>query len=129
MEISATALASGRLSDMLNLESNNKALAPEIYDAEGRVQPLRLEWQNTAAAGALQLHPNPVSDRLQLEMDLQEPATLRLELSDALGHVLQSFEIEGQLGRNYREINVEALPAGIYRIRVGDMPVKKFIRL
>jgi Domain of unknown function (DUF4397) len=66
---------------------------------------------------ALRLSPNPVYDRVRIDLTLTESTELRYQVVDPLGRV----SLEGDLGmaapgETVREIAVAGLPAGLYRL-------------
>jgi ligand-binding sensor domain-containing protein len=71
----------------------------------------------------IHLYPNPVSDRLTIELPLLPQ---QLSLANNLGQVVKVLEINGL---NKIEVDMSALPKGIYHLRVNHQNVKKVVKL
>lgn len=73
-----------------------------LYDASGKL-------------GMGQTHPNPTSDRTQLDFDLLEDGDHELFLSDLVGRrVLTVFDEEKKAGHYTMDLDLRALPKGNY---------------
>ncbi len=85
----------------------------------------------TAAELGLNLYPNPVSDRLTLEMELPEATELELEVFDLLGRRVKALDLGVQTGRILEGVDVQELAPATYllRLRVGQKIVTaKFVK-
>jgi trimeric autotransporter adhesin len=84
----------------------------------------RQEAAAAAVAGAaarVQLWPNPASDRLQVQLDLEATQSLRLQLLDVRGRmvkVLQSPQVF-EKGNIQLQYGLEELPAGLYFLQIN----------
>ncbi len=81
----------------------------------------------------LTTYPNPVSDQLTLGIELLQPGTLSMEVSNAIGQQVhyESFGIYPQ-GSHRISLDMSDLPAGIYYVVVsvdGSKQVKKVVVL
>ncbi|MCF8283750.1 MAG: right-handed parallel beta-helix repeat-containing protein [Sphingobacteriales bacterium] len=63
--------------------------------------------------------PNPTSSTLNYDVNVQENATMKIELIDVLGHVLKSVDYDQMSqGINHLSVDVATLPPGIYYSKV-----------
>lgn len=63
--------------------------------------------------------PNPTSSILNYDVNVQENATMKIELIDVLGHVLKSVDYDQMSqGINHLSVDVATLPPGIYYSKV-----------
>jgi hypothetical protein len=62
--------------------------------------------------------PNPASDKLSVDIDLKETSDVYAELRDITGKQVMVLLNERQKGLVQRQFNTEALPNGIYFIRL-----------
>lgn len=78
---------------------------------------------------ALTFYPNPVSDKLNVQLSLENPALANVTLADLNGRVILIDEIQNAQN-DTREYNVSNLPSGTYLIRVATKEgtkTKKFV--
>ncbi len=69
----------------------------------------------SAAINEYFLSPNPVAEKIKLSFSLTESKKVSVNIFNALGQNVQSEQTEnGTQGSNTIELNVEALPEGIY---------------
>jgi hypothetical protein len=83
----------------------------------------------TLPDNSLTFFPNPVSDKLNVQLSLDKPALANVTLADLNGRVILIDEIENAY-QNKREYNVSNLPAGTYIVRVATKEgtkTKKFV--
>jgi hypothetical protein len=68
------------------------------------------------AAQHLLVYPNPVGsgNSLHLHFETQDTASLDITIVDALGHVVQSFQLSGAVSPIHHEIATETMAAGMY---------------
>lgn len=69
---------------------------------------------------ALTISPNPASDRLQVQYELQEPADVEASIVDMQGRTLKIFALRRDLspGIQREEAQIGDLPAGQYLVRI-----------
>lgn len=83
---------------------------------------LGIEEHQTSELSALSLAPNPASHSTVLIMDAPNDGSTRITLHDVQGRLVRA--IHGDLepaGRNEVSIDVSAIPAGVYFVRIeGD---------
>ncbi|MEZ4887088.1 MAG: T9SS type A sorting domain-containing protein [Chitinophagales bacterium] len=80
------------------------------------------------ALANLQTYPNPTSDFLTIQFELQQSALTKLAIYDLAGKKLQTVVNETlQLGKHQQRVEVGDLPAGMYvcRLKVGGEMVSK----
>ncbi len=68
---------------------------------------------------ALRLSPIPARDRLSIELDIDHPSALRIDVIDARGALLRSFTDRTDGGTWRSDVSTTDLPAGAYLLRVG----------
>lgn len=127
--------------DMLNYNSQacvrSKGDIPVCVEASGKGSVVNsnmstpveditnFAWQYTVA-------PNPVKDQLSVTLTAQEETAVLISLHTLDGRTLQQVEQNLHPGFNHRSLNVNALPAGMYVLKVQDgrnMASKKIIKL
>jgi hypothetical protein len=71
--------------------------------------------ENQGPVSQLVLSPNPATDALYLDFDMQEPAPVQLQLMDMQGIAIKSESL-GTLpaGQQRHALNLDALPSGMY---------------
>ncbi|AEE52886.1 T9SS type A sorting domain-containing protein [Haliscomenobacter hydrossis] len=67
---------------------------------------------------ALTLYPNPFSNEVTTEFELESASTVQIVLQNELGNVVQSQSIQGVNGLNRYLLSTHSLPPGIYIIQV-----------
>ena len=85
--------------------------------------------ENPLPENALTFFPNPASDKLNVQLSLENPALANVTLADLNGRVILIDEIENAY-QDSREYNVANLPSGTYLIRVATKEgtkTKKFV--
>lgn len=70
------------------------------------------------AAFAVSLYPNPVQNLTKLKVTLDQTQVIKVSVNNALGNLVQQFEITGQKGINEKSIDLSSVPAGSYMIRI-----------
>ncbi|GIV33097.1 MAG: hypothetical protein KatS3mg031_0632 [Chitinophagales bacterium] len=70
---------------------------------------------------ALSLYPNPASHHIYLDLRYNQSATLRIELLDMLGRVLNSDELEVYHEQVHQyTMDIHALPSAMYILRITE---------
>jgi len=102
-----------------------------MFTANTPKNPVNIETNSFQKLTNLQTYPNPTSDWLNIEFELQQSALTKLAIYDLSGKKLQVIVNETlQLGKHQRKIGVGDLPAGMYvcRLKVGaEMVSKTFV--
>ena len=78
-----------------------------------------------------EIMPNPVSDNLNIQLDLREANNLQIQLMHVSGQVLRQESLNLGIGQQNIKWNVANLPSGIYFINLKkdqDVISKKFIK-
>ena len=113
-------------------EKNLTNVLPNIYtltitDAQGCTADKTFDVQFVSGAGspqqsiAWQAFPNPAAAFVNLKGDAPHAnAPLRYELLDAAGQTLSNGPIAGLSGYYSQKISLEALPSGIFYLRLTD---------
>jgi subtilisin-like proprotein convertase family protein len=98
-------------------------------DTDGRVSysEIRSARIGTSTTDGLHLFPNPTADRLRYRWTTPENARSHrpYALTDARGQLLQ----KGQLRSSGGSLSLEALPAGVYFLRVAGLEALRVVRL
>ncbi len=68
----------------------------------------------SARFGILSISPNPARDVAEVQYTIEEAATVKLELFDAIGRLMLSSEINATVGVNSTALNVATLANGNY---------------
>ncbi len=71
-----------------------------------------------AARGALQLYPNPAVAAVRLRYAAPATQAARVEITNALGQVVQQRHVTLQVGANEVELSARPLAAGLYHVRL-----------
>lgn len=79
-----------------------------------------VEAPDVATFGIESIHPNPARGRAVVTYSVDAPAAVRLELIDSLGRViLELVDALQPAGAHRGEMDVTALPAGVYFVRLS----------
>jgi photosystem II stability/assembly factor-like uncharacterized protein len=70
---------------------------------------------------AFTIKPNPVKDKLAIEMNLPEDGQVQLEVYDELGKRVMRREVTFAKGRQQVTITTAGLPEGMYSVRMGNV--------
>ncbi|MCB9276985.1 MAG: T9SS type A sorting domain-containing protein [Lewinellaceae bacterium] len=80
--------------------------------------------------GQLSLYPNPTNGQLTVSFGLEEAAGVQARVVGLAGEVLLSVETSLEKGKQELELDLNALPAGMYFLELttqGERYVKKFV--
>jgi len=78
---------------------------------------------------AVQLYPNPTSDKLYIRYDLAQQATVKLEVVNMVGKTVAAEQLPSSTNGIY-EVETAQLPEGVYFIRLSgnnNLMVKRFV--
>ncbi|PJJ58654.1 RICIN domain-containing protein [Hymenobacter chitinivorans] len=90
------------------------------FSDQGAARPALAATAGSAADARLQLYPTTVTTTLTFDYTATQAQPLRVELVDMLGKtVLQRPAAPATTGLNTFTLNVAALPAGVYVLRLG----------
>jgi Zn-dependent metalloprotease len=89
-----------------------------IWFATGDRVITDLEDVPERASSALRLFPNPVVDRVTLQLALEQPGDLHIELIDPLGRVVKHWSEQAVAGAWEGQYSMAGIPSGTYWIRV-----------
>ena len=81
------------------------------------------------ALGGLNLHPVPSSDFVNIEFNFDLSANIGLRVFALLGKLVLHEEIEVVYGVNDHALDISALPAGVYLIKIGEGVLAKTTKL
>lgn len=95
-------------------------------DLSIRVHPFDLAsytavFEHEEIEPTLQIQPNPASNLVQLQVELDEQMPISIRLVDASSREVMSIQRVSNTGMNHLELNIADLPTGIYFVQlVGD---------
>lgn len=77
---------------------------------------------NTNLFSLLGVHPNPASDIVFLDYQLQEPSFVSIEVFDLTGRIIQTFSENVSAGMHQLGVDVRELPSGqyYYTVKAGN---------
>lgn len=67
---------------------------------------------------SLALYPNPASDQVTVEFNLENAGSIRIELMDVSGRLVQTMPVNASSGEQRVKIDVAALASGMYQLRM-----------
>ncbi len=68
----------------------------------------------------VKLYPNPATDQIQLELNLEKPANLKVEIVNIVGEVVANVYDHMAVGGIFKtEVNTAAFSKGVYMMRVN----------
>ena len=73
-------------------------------------------------AASFELLPNPATDQAIVQVTLEQPAAVVIEVMNAMGQVVVRHELPGSSGTLRETLDLKGLSAGVYpvHLRVGD---------
>lgn len=109
-----TAIKGTRLADVIRRNSPVTCISNQVFMAQPIVTPTH---EIAAAATSLQVYPNPVSDRLTLQLDGFAAQDARVQIVDPLGRLQKIEQVRLNEGLNRIQMQIPAdLPPGLYRL-------------
>ena len=121
LQITGTALRSGRLADALYLQTSS--LHPEAYLAQVLAQKIELVWQDAGPISpAVAIVPNPAGACFQVVFEGAQSEERLLQLIDHHGKIAFSSTIQVSTGRNAPTIRTGQLPGGMYYLKMDGKP-------
>ncbi|WCL82105.1 T9SS type A sorting domain-containing protein [Saprospira sp. CCB-QB6] len=76
----------------------------------------------------ISVFPNPVESVAKLTIELNKASDVKIELSNAAGQVIRSFQAKQVLNQQF-DIDMSELPAGVYFLRVADQEASNSYRI
>ncbi len=113
-----------------DLNSNNDTLTIQTYDAgSGTFENYqRTKYWYTSLISSIKpiadnayrfkLYPNPANETIQLSTTVQHSSKVQVQLTDANGRILSSYDFQLTIGANKIDLNLGKFPAGIYFAKV-----------
>jgi bacillolysin len=89
-----------------------------IWFATGDRVITDLEDAPERASSALRLFPNPVVDRVTVQLALEQPGDMHIELIDPLGRVVRQWKEQVVAGAWEGQYSLAGIPSGTYWIRL-----------
>ncbi len=78
--------------------------------------------ENQITVDKFEVYPNPATSRVNIEYGIEENGYVQLTLLDVLGNEIKTVLNEDQAIGNYNvQINVDALPSGIYYLQLSTL--------
>ncbi len=67
-----------------------------------------------------EIYPNPFNDKLNISCVLKNDQVIYIKVFDTFGRLLKAEELVFVAGKNYRYLDLSALPAGVYLVMIGN---------
>jgi len=64
------------------------------------------------------VYPNPVNDKVSVDLNIKQSSTVQAEIYDLTGHLLVMKQVSLMRGGNHFELAVSSLPTGLYSLRI-----------
>ena len=102
------------------LQSNYYRL--KMKDADGSFEYSNTIYLKRGKTGTtnLQAYPNPATDIVNIEFEIEQPQTMTYCLTNNLGQVIDTYSVAANAGNNQLKINLQYLPNGVYAISLTD---------
>ncbi|GAB3957324.1 hypothetical protein GCM10028805_49710 [Spirosoma harenae] len=78
---------------------------------------------------SIRVVPNPVSDRLRVELDQPERSGVQVDLLDASGRAVRSYQIPSFSGKKQVEWALEKIPSGTYLLKAAAESRQSVVRV
>ena len=86
---------------------------------DASTRPAKVSGRGLPAANGLALSPNPAVDKVQIDYTAREKGDLQITLMTATGKAVIVKKKWADTGRNTYDLNTEALPAGVYMLKLN----------
>jgi len=93
-----------------------------IYDESNYATGVQSNVNQTI--NKITVSPNPASESVRLEVLTTEKAQTKLQVIANTGQVVIEETLVLEIGENTRQIDINALPSGMYFVRVGNISTK-----
>ena len=116
---------------LVTLSPDNPTVANITFDVNNDEITVTETLDIILTESGFEIMPNPVSDNLNIQLDLREANNLQIQLMHVSGQVLRQESLNLGIGQQNIEWNVANLPSGIYFINLKkdqDVISKKFIK-
>ncbi len=128
----ATVLASGFLNPEANQDGTPFGLIAVL--ADGTVITLPPFTSSVAesgfSAGNVKLFPNPVTELLNIELNMQTAQVLNVDMIDMNGAIVRTIQgFSAQEGYNLLNLDVNGISSGFYTLRIANGNVAETIRV
>lgn len=92
-----------------------------------------LQEFNTSEIEDMKLSPNPASEMINVDVELDFAQTLHYEVVDILGRSMLNNDWETTEGNNTLQLDISTLRSGTYFIKIvdadGDIMVDRFLKV
>ena len=104
---------------------------PEVTDIQFEVgaTAVTTATNNILDAAGIFVSPNPVSEQLLLDINMQEAANIQLELINTVGQRLLVQSVKLGTGQTQLEIDFSNYSSGLYLIRLSDGPSMRTFKI
>ncbi len=102
----------------------------KILDKEGSFKYGRIAVVKLLSKSSFAIYPNPVKNALTAELYKTQAEKISIKVLDVAGRVLQSKQVQTQLGNNVYQLNTATLSKGTYLIVVDGVnkEVRQFVK-
>ncbi|MCU0346103.1 MAG: T9SS type A sorting domain-containing protein [Saprospiraceae bacterium] len=115
--------------DRSDMAFDNIAVTQTSSLANGEIEAeTSIELNADAQENALSLSPNPVANELTVAFFSEQEQTGKISISDQTGRTLSSETMKAAEGNNYFQLDVAALPAGLYFLTVEEGQTRRVER-
>jgi hypothetical protein len=83
----------------------------------------------TGSTDEIKLYPNPVATRATLELRLEQPDHLQVQLVNNAGQIVRTFSFEVSAGTTLLPLTVSGCPAGVYYVKIKGSRVEKWQKI
>lgn len=108
-------------------ETRNLYYRLKMMDKDGKFTYSPVRSVNNTRSFYVSVYPNPAKDKLQLQIESDKKETLQVQVVSQDGKVLLSNELTIQQGNSVQALNISALSAGHYFLRVTSVDKEKSV--
>jgi hypothetical protein len=78
---------------------------------------------------SVRIMPNPITDRLRLEIEQPERSAVQVEMLDASGRVIRLFQLPAFTGKKQAEWSLNGVPVGTYLLKIATDSRRSVLRV
>jgi len=114
--------ATGTDPDPQNVNSPSDIVYVKIPVAEIMGNAVSAGVKELTSIASLGFYPNPASSNATITVDLKDNAKMEISILNAVGQTIYSTSVNGNMGNNKVDVNLNSLSAGLYfyQVKVGN---------